>query len=112
MATPGAAGADLANMINEAALRAVKESKKRKESQEDLLEAVELIIAGEEEKKDRIMTASEKRIVAFHEVGHAMTAALQTDAAGAQDYDRTPDDGRFGVYDANARRREILVVEG
>ncbi len=75
MATPGAAGADLANIINEAALSAVKAGRERV-LHEDLLEAVEVIIAGKE-KKDRIMTAPEKRIVAFHEVGHALAAALQ-----------------------------------
>lgn len=72
--TPGAVGADLANIINEAALRAVK-IKRDKVFQEDLEEAVEVIIAGKE-KKDRIMSPEEKRIVAFHEVGHALVAAL------------------------------------
>ncbi len=73
-ATPGAVGADLANMINEAALRAVREGRKEV-SQEDLEESVEVILAGKE-KKDRIMSPKEKRIVAFHEVGHALIAAL------------------------------------
>lgn len=72
--TPGAVGADLANMINEAALLAVKRGRKAV-IQEDLEEAVEIIIAGKE-KKDRIMSPKEKRIVAFHEVGHALAAAL------------------------------------
>jgi len=78
MTTPGAAGADLANMINEAALRAVRMNRKEVH-QEDLLEAVEVVIAGKE-KKDRIMTEKEKRIVAYHEVGHALASALQKDA--------------------------------
>ena len=78
MATPGAAGADLANMINEAALRAVRMNRKEVH-QDDLLEAVEVVIAGKE-KKDRIMTEKEKRIVAYHEVGHALARALQKDA--------------------------------
>jgi len=78
MTTPGAAGADLANMINEAALRAVR-MKRKEVYQEDLLEAVEVVIAGKE-KKDRIMTEKEKRIVAYHEVGHALACALQKDA--------------------------------
>ena len=78
MTTPGAAGADLANMINEAALRAVRMNRKEVH-QEDLLEAVEVVIAGKE-KKDRIMTEKEKRIVAYHEVGHALACALQKDA--------------------------------
>ncbi|WP_143315833.1 ATP-dependent zinc metalloprotease FtsH [Clostridium sp. HBUAS56017] len=72
--TSGAAGADLANMINEGALRAVKHGRK-KVLQEDLRDAVEVIIAGKE-KKDRILSQKEKKIVAFHEVGHALVAAL------------------------------------
>lgn len=73
-ATPGAVGADLANMVNEAALRAVKQGR-NEVIQEDLEEAVEVIIAGKE-KRDRIMSDKEKRIVSFHEVGHALVAAL------------------------------------
>lgn len=72
--TPGAVGADLANIINEAALRAVKHNRKQV-LQEDLREAVEVIIAGKE-KKDRILSDKEKKAVAFHEVGHALVAAL------------------------------------
>ncbi|MBX7377384.1 ATP-dependent zinc metalloprotease FtsH [Clostridium chauvoei] len=72
--TPGAVGADLANMVNEAALRAVKQGRDSV-NQEDLREAVEVIIAGKE-KKDRILSPLEKRIVAFHEVGHALVAAM------------------------------------
>jgi cell division protease FtsH len=72
--TPGAVGADLANIVNEAALIAVKNGRKAV-IQHDLEEAVEVIIAGKE-KKDRIMSDKEKRIVAFHEVGHALVAAL------------------------------------
>ncbi len=75
LATSGAVGADLANMVNEAALRAVR-MKRERVMQEDLLEAVEVIIAGKE-KKDRILSAEEKRIVAFHEVGHALATAIQ-----------------------------------
>lgn len=75
LATSGAAGADLANMVNEAALRAVRCSRKTV-SQEDLMEAVEVIIAGKE-KKDRILSEKEKRIVSFHEVGHALATAVQ-----------------------------------
>ncbi|MCY6371204.1 ATP-dependent zinc metalloprotease FtsH [Clostridium ganghwense] len=73
-ATPGAVGADLANMVNEAALLAVKKGRKAV-IQEDLEESIEIIIAGKE-KKDRIMSDREKRTVAFHEVGHALVAAL------------------------------------
>ncbi len=72
--TPGAVGADLANIINEGALRAVKHGRKQV-LQEDLRDAVEVIIAGKE-KKDRILSEKEKKIVSFHEVGHALVAAL------------------------------------
>ena len=75
LATSGAAGADLANMVNEAALRAVRCNRKTV-SQEDLMEAVEVIIAGKE-KKDRILSEKEKRIVSYHEVGHALATAVQ-----------------------------------
>lgn len=75
LATSGAVGADLANMVNEAALRAVR-MKRDRVMQEDLMEAVEIIIAGKE-KKDRILSPEEKRIVAFHEVGHALATAIQ-----------------------------------
>ncbi|MGL5765818.1 MAG: ATP-dependent zinc metalloprotease FtsH [Sarcina sp.] len=74
--TPGAVGADLANIINEAALRAVKNGRKLV-IQEDLEDAVELIIAGKE-KKDTIMNEREIRTVAYHEVGHALVAAMQS----------------------------------
>ena len=75
LATSGAVGADLANMINEAALRAVR-MKRTMVLQEDLMEAVETVIAGKE-KKDRILSEKEKKIVAYHEVGHALAAAMQ-----------------------------------
>lgn len=73
-ATPGAVGADLANIVNEAALRAVKLGRKVV-VQEDLQEAVEAIIAGKE-KRDRILSSKEKKVVAYHEVGHALVATL------------------------------------
>ncbi|BCZ49065.1 ATP-dependent zinc metalloprotease FtsH [Clostridium gelidum] len=72
--TPGAVGADLANIVNEGALRAVRKRRKLV-LQEDLREAVEVIIAGKE-KKDRILSPKEREIVAYHEVGHALVAAL------------------------------------
>jgi len=72
--TPGAVGADLANIINEGALRAVRRRRKSV-LQEDLREAVEVIIAGKE-KKDRILSPKERKVVAFHEVGHALVAAM------------------------------------
>jgi len=82
LATSGAAGADLANMINEAALRAVRLGRDEV-LQEDLMEAVEVVIAGKE-KKDRILSPKEKRLVAFHEVGHALASALQKNAQPVQ----------------------------
>ena len=82
LATSGAVGSDLANMINEAAINAVKNGRKYV-TQADLLESVEVVIAGKE-KKDRIMNAQEKKIVAYHEVGHALVTALQKDAEPVQ----------------------------
>ncbi len=74
LATGGAVGSDLANMINEAAINAVKEGR-RCVCQKDLLDSVEVVLAGKE-KKDRIMKAEERKIVAYHEVGHALIGAL------------------------------------
>lgn len=82
LATSGASGADLANIVNEAALRAVRLGRNMI-LQEDLMESVEVVIAGKE-KKDRIMSDREKKIVAFHEVGHALAAALQKNAQPVQ----------------------------
>ena len=82
LATSGAVGSDLANMINEAAINAVKH-RRRYVNQQDLFEAVEVVIAGKE-KKDRILGEEEKRIVAFHEVGHALVTALSKDAEPVQ----------------------------
>ena len=82
LATSGAVGADLANMVNEAALRAVRMGRKEV-LQEDLMDSVEVIIAGKE-KKDRILSTEEKRIVAFHEVGHALATALQKNTQPVQ----------------------------
>jgi len=82
MATSGAVGSDLANMINEAAILAVKNNRNAV-CQADLFESVEVVIAGKE-KKDRIMNDKEKKMVAYHEVGHALAAALQKDAEPVQ----------------------------
>lgn len=82
LATSGAVGSDLANMINEAAIMAVK-ARRHAVSQADLFEAVEVVIAGKE-KKDRILGKEEKKIVASHEVGHALVAALQKNAEPVQ----------------------------
>ena len=82
LATSGAVGSDLANMINEAAIAAVKDGRKVG-SQKDLFEAVEVVIAGKE-KKDRILSKEEKRTVAYHEVGHALITALKKNAEPVQ----------------------------
>ncbi len=81
-ATSGASGADLANMINEAALRAVRMGR-TSVLQEDIMDAVEVVIAGKE-KRDRILSEKEKRIVSYHEVGHALAAALQKNTQPVQ----------------------------
>lgn len=82
LATSGAVGSDLANMINEAAINAVKNGR-QVVSQADLFEAVEVVLVGKE-KKDRIMSQKERRIVSYHEVGHALVSALQKDAEPVQ----------------------------
>lgn len=82
LATSGAVGSDLANIINEAALNAVKNNRNAV-SQADLFESVEVVIAGKE-KKDRVLSAKERRIVSFHEVGHALVAALQKNSEPVQ----------------------------
>ncbi len=82
LATSGAVGSDLANMINEAAINAVKNGRNAV-CQSDLFEAVEVVLVGKE-KKDRIMSQEERRIVSYHEVGHALVSALQKDAEPVQ----------------------------
>ena len=82
LATSGAVGSDLANMINEAAINAVKNGRNAV-SQSDLFEAVEVVLVGKE-KKDRIMSQEERRIVSYHEVGHALVSALQKDSEPVQ----------------------------
>ena len=82
LATSGAVGADLANMINEAAINAVKEGREFV-SQKDLLNAVEVVLVGKE-KKDRIMSKEERKIVSYHEVGHALISALQKNSEPVQ----------------------------
>ena len=82
LATSGAVGSDLANMINEAAILAVK-NKRKAVAQKDLFEAVEVVLVGKE-KKDRIMSKEERRIVSYHEVGHALVSALQKDSEPVQ----------------------------
>lgn len=82
LATSGAVGSELANMINEAAITAVKHGR-NVVSQADLFEAVEVVLVGKE-KKDRIMSMEERRIVSYHEVGHALVSALQKDSEPVQ----------------------------
>jgi cell division protease FtsH len=83
LATAGLVGSDLANMINEAAIIAVKNDRKYV-NQKDLFEAFELVAVGGKEKKDRIMGDKERRIVAYHEVGHALVSALQKNSEPVQ----------------------------
>ena len=82
LATSGAVGSDLANMVNEAAILAVKNGR-HAVSRKDLLESVEVVLVGKE-KKDRILSAQERRIVSYHEVGHALVSALQKDSEPVQ----------------------------
>ncbi len=82
LATSGAVGSDLANMVNEAAILAVKNGR-HAVSQKDLLESVEVVLVGKE-KKDRILSAQERRIVSYHEAGHALVSALQKDSEPVQ----------------------------
>ena len=82
LATSGAVGSDLANMVNEAAILAVKHGRNAV-SQKDLYEAVEVVLVGKE-KKDRVLSQEERKIVSYHEVGHALVSALQKDAEPVQ----------------------------
>ncbi len=82
LATSGAVGSDLANMINEAAINAVKEGREYV-CQKDLFDAVEVVLVGKE-KKDRIMSKEERKIVSYHEVGHALISALQKNSEPVQ----------------------------
>ncbi len=87
LATSGAVGSDLANMVNEAAILAVKNGRQAV-SQKDLLEAVEVVLVGKE-KKDRILSKEERKIVSYHEVGHALVSALQKDSEPVQKLSRS-----------------------
>ena len=106
LATSGAVGADLANMMNEAAINAVKNGRNAV-SQKDLFEAVEVVLVGKE-KKDRILSKEERRIVSYHEVGHALVSALQKDAEPVRkDYHCAKNYGRFRICDAGSGRGKI-----
>ena len=121
-ATAGAVGADLANLVNEAALRAVRQGRKAV-NQEDLLESFEVVIAGTE-KKNTVLTDTEKRLVAYHEVGHALVAALEKHSepvskitivphtSGALGYTmQTPEEEKY-LHTADELRVELDTLVG
>ena len=94
----GASGAELANIVNEAALRAVRDGRKFA-TQADLEESIEVVIAGYQ-KKNAIMTDHEKRIVAYHEIGHALVVAKQTNSAPVQKITIVPRTSGAGLHHA------------
>ena len=118
----GASGAELANIINEAALRAVRE-KRNAVSQKDLEESIEVVIAGYQ-KKNAILTDKEKLVVAYHEVGHALVAALQTHSApvqkitiiprtsGALGYTMQVEEGNHPLYTKSELEKRIATLTG
>ncbi len=118
----GASGAQLANIINEAALRAVREGR-RVTNQEDLMESVEVVIAGYQ-KKNKIMSNKEKLTVSYHEVGHALVAALQTQSApvtkitiiprtsGALGYTMQVDEGEHNLMSKTEILNKIATLTG
>lgn len=107
-ATPGASGADLANIVNEAALRAVR-AKRTRVSQREMDEAIEVIIAGEE-KKNRVMSDKEKRIVSYHETGHALVTALLTNTEPVHKITIIPrTSGTLGYVMQVAKKEKVLL---
>ncbi len=109
-ATPGASGADLENIINESALRSVRAGKQRV-SQKELDEAIEVIIAGEE-KKNRVMSDEEKRIVAYHETGHALVTALLTHTEPVHKITIIPrTSGTLGYVMHIAKKEKVLMTK-
>ena len=118
----GASGAELANIINEAALRAVRE-KRNAVSQKDLEESIEVVIAGYQ-KKNAILTDKEKLVVAYHEVGHALVAALQTHSppvqkitiiprtSGALGYTMQVEEGNHPLYTKSELENRIATLTG
>ena len=121
-AAAGASGADLANIINEAALRAVRDGRKFV-VQADLEESVEVVIAGYQ-KKNKVLTTKEKLIVAYHEIGHALVAALQTHSApvtkitiiprtsGALGYTMQVDEGEHNLMSKEELENKIATLTG
>ena len=123
LATSGAVGSDLANIINEAALLAVRNGRNAV-SQSDLFESVEVVIAGKA-KKDRVLSAEERRIVSYHEVGHALVAALQKNTEpvqkitiiprtmGALGYVmQVPEEEKYLMYEKQIREELVTMLAG
>ncbi len=109
-AASGASGAELANIVNEAALRAVRDGR-RFATQADLEESIEVVIAGYQ-KKSRVLSEKEKLIVSYHEVGHALVAALQTNSAPVHKITIIPrTSGALGLYHAGRGRRTFPDVQ-
>ncbi len=121
-AASGASGAELANMVNEAALKAVREGRKFVE-QSDLEESIEVVIAGYQ-KKNKVLSTKEKLIVSYHEIGHALVAALQTDSApvtkitiiprtsGALGYTMQVDEGERNLMSKEEIQNRIATLTG
>ena len=121
-ATAGSSGADLANIVNEAALRAVREGKSSVDTS-DLEESVETVMAGEQ-RKNAVISPEEKRIIAYHEIGHAMVAAVQTDSApvhkitiiprtsGALGYTMQVDEGEKFLYSKDYLLNRLATLTG
>lgn len=105
-ATSGASGAELANIVNEAALRAVRLGR-RVVCQADLEESVETVIAGYQ-RKDAAVSENEKRIVAYHEIGHALVAACQSNSAPVHKITISQDQRRSGLHHAGGGRGTVL----
>ncbi|MGM9736336.1 MAG: ATP-dependent zinc metalloprotease FtsH [Candidatus Cryptobacteroides sp.] len=121
-ATAGSSGAELANIVNEAALRAVRSGKKAATT-EDLEESVEVVMAGEQ-RKNAVISAEEKRIIAYHEIGHAMVAAVQSNSApvqkitiiprtsGALGYTMQVDEGEKFLYSKEYLLNRLATLTG
>ena len=121
-ATAGSSGAELANIVNEAALRAVREGRKAATTQ-DLEESVEVVMAGEQ-RKNAVISAEEKRVIAYHEIGHAMVAAVQSNSApvqkitiiprtsGALGYTMQVDEGEKYLYSREYMLNRLATLTG
>ena len=119
----GASGAELANIVNEAALRAVRGRPQACATQADLEESIEVVIAGYQ-KKNAILTDKEKKIVAYHEIGHALVAAMQTHSApvqkitimprtsGALGYTMQVDEGNHYLMSKEEMENKIATLTG